>query len=202
MTKHQPIETADPVETKVAALRRERGRLSRSARDGDAKAAKRIDAINADIRRLADLSDQIADQEDLEKREFTRGKAKQRQMAIARANREMRTAIDVHRQLVARVEGAVDALVPALTELVAASDALWDRHRDLAPERVDALSPGTVRHRLASYLSAQLGRVAVLDADRKLQNAAHTPYCPALSESETEFYDRLLAPVPEVNDDD
>jgi chromosome segregation ATPase len=201
MTESTTIETVPLSVSAVAALRRERGKLSQPARDGDAKAKKRIDAINAEIRRLSDLDDQIADQSALDAEIAARAEAKRKRDAIVRANRDMRKAIDAHRHRVERVESAVEVLVPALADLIAASDALWDRHRELAPRRVDALNPSMARHRIASYLAAQFGRIEVLDAERKLQNAAHTAHCPALAQSETEFYDRLLAPVPEDQND-
>lgn len=205
MTAPATIERAErtePAAIRIIGLRRERGRLSKPARDGNANARKRIDAINTEIRRLTDFGDQIADQSAVEAGHAARADAKRRRGEIVQANREMRKSIAAHRQFVGRVESAVADLVPALADLVAASDALWEMHRGLAPHRVDPLSPSMARHRLASYLAAQLGRVEVLDAERKLQNAAHTPHCPALSDSETEFYDRLLAPVPETHDDE
>lgn len=191
-------ETAAIVETKIADLRRERGRLSKPSRAGDAKAKKRINDINAEIKRFTDFGEQIADQSAADAEDASRADARRRRGEILAANRDTQKSIDAHRSAVTRVEDAVKALLPALGDLVAASDDLWERHRGTAPQRVDQLSPGMARHRLASYLAAQLGRVEVLDAERKLQNGAHTPVCPALSESETEFYDRLLAPVPEV----
>lgn len=196
-----PESNTDPtpiVDTKVADLRRERGRLSKASRAGDVKAKKRINDINAEIKRYTDFGAQIADQSAADAEDAARAEARRRRGEILDANRRMQTSIDAHRSAVTRVEDAVMALVPALSDLVAASDDLWERHRGIAPQRVDALSPGIARHRLASYVSAQLGRVDVLDAERKLQNIAHATVCPALSESETEFYDRLLAPVPEV----